>query len=234
MRIVLMGPPGAGKGTQAKILAEQFYMAHLSSGDIFRAEKASGSELGNKLAEYMSAGKLAPDDIVVDVMAKAITESDAEGGMLLDGFPRTVAQAETLDGQLSKADQPLDAVVLMTANDELIVQRITGRRSCSKCGRIYQLTFMPPAREGVCDDCDGELTQRSDDCEEVVRDRLKAYYRQTEPVMDYYRTRPGLQIIEVDGDQQADAVNEIVSAALRDLRSESRKGASCGDSTQDA
>lgn len=206
MRIVLMGPPGAGKGTQAKKLAGKFGMAHLSSGDILRAERASGSPLGGKLARYMDAGKLVPDDVVVDVMVEALTGSGRDGGLLLDGFPRTVPQAEALDGQLAKAGKPLDAVVVMTAEPELIVRRITGRRSCPACGRVYHLEFMPPRKAGVCDACGKALVQREDDAESVVRNRLAAYNRQTAPVVDYYRRRRGLKVIEVDGGKDADEV----------------------------
>jgi len=212
-----MGPPGAGKGTQAELLVERFGIAHLSSGDIFRAEKDSGSELGAKLAEYMSAGALVPDEIVVDVMARAITSGDADDGLLLDGFPRTVAQAKALDAQLAEAHKPLDAVVLITADEELIVKRITGRRGCSRCGKIYHVKFMPPAKKGVCDACGGELVQRGDDTEEVVRQRLGEYYRQTEPVTQYYRARPGLKIIEVDGGGPAEQVGSELVSALEQL-----------------
>ena len=218
MRIVLMGPPGAGKGTQAKKLAGMFDMEHLSSGDIFRAERASGSELGGKLSRYMDAGRLVPDDIVVDVMAGAITSSSAPGGLLLDGFPRTVHQADALDVQLDRAEMPLDAVVVMTANDDLIVKRITGRRSCPKCGRIYHVTNMPPKKDNVCDDCDVELVQREDDVEDVVRRRLDAYCRQTEPVISYYRQRNGLKIIEVDGGADADYVAAAIADALQEIK----------------
>lgn len=220
MRIVLMGPPGAGKGTQAKKLAAHFAMAHLSSGDIFRAEKASGSDLGRKLDTYMSAGELVPDEIVVDVMAKAITESDAPGGLLLDGFPRTVPQAEALDEQLDEAGKPLDAIVLIQASEDVIVKRITGRRVCSQCGKIYHVTNMPPRKEGVCDECGGALEQRADDTEEVVRQRLDAYRKQTEPVMQYYRNREGLEVIEADGDREAGEVFDELVPALGAMRSE--------------
>jgi len=207
-----MGPPGAGKGTQAERLVKRFGMKHLSSGDIFRAEKASGSELGAELARYMDAGELVPDDVVVKMMAKAIMQVD--DGMMLDGFPRTVAQAEALDDQLAQAGSPLDAVVAMTASDDVIVRRIGGRRACPKCGRGYHVTFMPPKRAGYCDDCgDTELVQRSDDCEETVRQRLKAYRQQTEPVIGYYRRRGSLSMVDVDGDGEVEAVaNEVIQA----------------------
>ena len=218
MRIVLMGPPGAGKGTQAKRLVESFGMAHLSSGDIFRAEKASGSELGAKLAEYMEAGQLVPDEMVVQIMANAITGSDGEAGLLLDGFPRTVPQAEALDAQLSEAGKPLDAVTVIRADDNEIVGRITGRRSCPVCGKVYHVTFIPPKVAGQCDE-DGEaLTQRADDTEEVVRERLAAYYAQTEPVIAYYRDRADMRIVEVDGNASPGAVTDELVAKLEALR----------------
>jgi adenylate kinase len=200
-----MGPPGAGKGTQAKKLVEKFGVTHLSSGDILRAERSSGSALGKKLAEYMDAGKLVPDEIVVRVMAKALT-GGAGGGLLLDGFPRTLPQAEALDAQLARAGRPLDAVVVMTAEPDLIVRRITGRRSCPRCGRVYHVEFMPPRTADVCDACGVALVRREDDAETVVRNRLAAYNRQTAPVVEYYHGRAGLKVIEVDGGKDADEV----------------------------
>lgn len=213
-----MGPPGAGKGTQAKKLVEKFEMAHLSSGDIFRAEKASGSELGRKLAEYMTAGLLVPDETVVAVMANAITNTSAKGGLLLDGFPRTVPQAQALDAQLAKAGKPLDAVVVITAVDEEIVQRITGRRSCPKCGKIYHTVFMPPKEEDTCDECGLKLFQREDDKEATVRNRLAAYYRQTEPVIEYYRNQPQVKVLEFDGMPAADKVSATIVRTLESLQ----------------
>jgi len=210
-----MGPPGAGKGTQAKRLVERFGMDHLSSGDIFRAERSSPSRLGRKLAKDMDAGKLVPDDIVVEIMAKAIAGSNVGGGLLLDGFPRTVAQAEALDVQLDKAGKPLDAVVVITASPEAIVERITGRRSCPKCGKAYHVKFIPPAKEGVCDSCGAKLVQREDDSESVVRQRLDAYVAQTQPVIEYYRRRENVKIIEVDGGKSPDAVAADLTGALR-------------------
>jgi len=212
-----MGPPGAGKGTQAKRLADRFAMDHLSSGDIFRAEKAGGSGLGRTLAEYMSAGRLVPDEIVVKVMAKAVAASSAAGGLLLDGFPRTVAQAEALDGQLAAAAAPLDGVVVIVCDDEAIVERITGRRSCPSCGRVYHVKHMPPKRPGVCDACGAKLTQRKDDTEAVVRERLKAYYEQTEPVIGYYRRKGKAKVLEVDGNAAPDEVTAAMVKAVASL-----------------
>jgi adenylate kinase len=161
---------------------------------------------------------LVPDEIVVEVMANAITHSSAKGGLLLDGFPRTAPQAEALDGQLSKAGKPLDAVVVITADDEEIVQRITGRRSCPGCGKIYHTKFMPPKNDDLCDDCNLKLFQREDDKEATVRNRLGAYYRQTEPVIAYYRGRPGVKVLEFDGMPAPDKVTESMVQALERLR----------------
>ena len=216
MRIVLMGPPGAGKGTQAKRLVDAFGMAHLSSGDIFRAERASGSALGDRLATYMDAGELVPDDVVVKVMANAITRVEG-AGLMLDGFPRTVPQAEALDAQLAEADKPLDAVVVIRVSDDEVVKRITGRRSCPRCGKAYHVTFIPPERDNLCDECGVELTQRQDDTDSVVRQRLAAYKEQTEPVIGYYRERDGIELLEIDGDQAPDDVTRDMVAALRAL-----------------
>jgi adenylate kinase len=213
-----MGPPGAGKGTQAKRLVDRFGMVHLSSGDIFRAEKASGSELGEKLAGYMASGALVPDEIVVEMMAKAITSSDGPGGLLLDGFPRTVAQAQALDRQLDQAGKPLDAVVVIVAEDAAIVARITGRRTCPECGEAYHVVFMPTKKEGVCDACGEALVQRDDDTEAVVKQRLDAYNAQTEPVVAYYREQESLDVMEIDGGKSPEEVTQAIVSALDALK----------------
>ena len=212
-----MGPPGAGKGTQAKRMVDRFGMVHLSSGDIFRAEKASGSQLGAKLERYMGAGKLVPDDIVVAMMAKAIATNDSPDGLLLDGFPRTVAQAEALDEQLGRAGKPLDAVVVITVDDDVIVERITGRRTC-RCGQSYHVKFLAPKVAGRCDACGAELIQRDDDTEEVVRQRLDAYTAQTEPVIQYYRGVDGQKVIEIDGNASPDEVTASTISAIESLK----------------
>jgi adenylate kinase len=213
-----MGPPGAGKGTQAKRLVEKFGMTHLSSGDIFRAEKASGSELGKKLDEYMSAGKLVPDQIVVEMMAKAIANVESEAGLMLDGFPRTVAQAEALDAQLAEAGTPMDAVVVIVVPDDEIVERITGRRSCPTCGKVYHVKYMPPANDNQCDEDGTELIQRGDDTEQTVRQRLETYHQQTQPVIGYYKQSGEVDVLEIDGAAPPDAVTEKLVAALEETK----------------
>jgi adenylate kinase len=211
-----MGPPGAGKGTQAERISDQFNMTHLSSGDIFRAEKASGSELGTKMAEYMDAGKLVPDEIVVQVMAKAIREAEGEG-LLLDGFPRTVPQAKALDEQLAKDNLSMDASVVIVVPDDMIVERITGRRSCPKCGKLYHVKYMPPQEDMKCD-IDGEqLVQRSDDTEDVVRQRLSTYHAQTQPVIAYYKENDTVKVLEIDGTPRPDEVARNMVQALKSL-----------------
>jgi adenylate kinase len=216
MRIVLLGAPGAGKGTQAKRLADAFDMLHLSSGDILRAEKASGSELGAKLAEYMDSGRLVPDDVVVGVMAKAIADPSAAKGLLLDGFPRTVCQAEALDAQLVQLGASLDKVVVIDVSEDAVVERICGRRSCPQCGAIYHVAFLKPAVDGVCDKCGftGELDQRDDDKEDVVRQRLVAYKELTAPLIDYYTSTAADKVLSFDGNKGPDEVTADMAAAL--------------------
>ena len=217
MRIVLMGPPGAGKGTLAKMLAEEFRMAHLSSGDIFRAEQASGSALGNELGRYMKAGELVPDETVVSVMAKAIISSAAPGGLVLDGFPRTVAQAKALDEQLARAGKPLDAVVVLDASEATIVDRGTGRRVNPRTGRIYHVRNAPPRVSGIDDETGEKLVQRDDDREEVVLHRLKVYHCQTEPVIAYYRCCGKAPVVEIDANGPVQQVRGALAEALQGL-----------------
>ncbi len=213
MRVVLMGPPGAGKGTQAKRLVERFGMAHLSSGDILRAERAAGTELGEKLKSYMDAGELVPDEIVVEIMAGAVAKQDPQKGLLLDGFPRTIIQAEALDEQLDRLGLPLEAVLIIEADESLLVERITGRRSCPSCGRVYHVKNIPPAKEDICDACGVKLIQREDDTETVVRQRLTAYRSQTEPVIEYYAAG-GRKMIKLDGAEPLEEVAEQAAEAL--------------------
>lgn len=197
MRIVLLGPPGSGKGTQASALARRRGIAHIASGDILRANVREGTELGRRAAPYMERGELVPDELILDMMAARLAEPDAAEGYALDGFPRTVAQAEALDGRLSEMRQRLEAVIYLEVPEAELLRRLSGRRVCPDCNAIYQLATMAPKREGICDACGAELIQRKDEQPEVVRTRLQVYARETEPLLDYYR-RTGL-LHQVDG-----------------------------------
>ena len=203
MNLVILGPPGAGKGTQAIRLAEAFSLKHLSSGDVLRAERAKGSELGQKVGEFMDAGALVPDEIIVDAILAQLEDLGGQG-VLLDGFPRTVAQANSLDVALTKAGKKVDLVPSLQVPDEPIVDRITGRRTCPTCNGVYHVVTLPPKQEGVCDKDGTALIQRPDDTAEVVKKRLSAYHEQTAPVEAYYRDKGVLA--EVDGTQDIDAV----------------------------
>jgi len=202
MRVILLGAPGAGKGTHCKRIAQRYGVAHLSSGDILRRERAEGTELGRKAQSYMDAGALVPDELIVEMMTGAIRQTPA--GYVLDGFPRTVHQAEVLDKSLAAQDGAIDVVVNLQVNDDIVVERITGRRSCPKCGAVYHVKNMPPKKDGLCDHDGTPLVQRPDDTEEVVRNRLETYYRQTEPVVAYYKA--GRQVDDMDASGDADAV----------------------------
>ncbi len=222
MRVVLLGAPGAGKGTQAKRLAEKFGMVHLSSGDILRAEKAGGSELGKQLAQYMDAGDLVPDDVVVGVMAKAVSDPKVAGGLLLDGFPRTVPQAEALDEQLKQSAAPLDVVVVIEVPEAVVIERTCGRRSCPNCGAIYHVTFLKPRTPGVCDSCGyrGEFDQRADDRPDVARQRLAAYNELTAPLIVYYDGREALKVLRFDGGKTPDEVTADIVADLQECQTD--------------
>ena len=214
MIVVLLGPPGAGKGTQAKRLSDEFGMVHLSSGDIFRAEKASGSDLGKQIAERIDRGELVPDSIVVEMMTRAIFS--AGDSLLLDGFPRTLAQAKSLDESLATRGGAIDLVILIDVADDEVIERIAGRRIAPESGCVYHIRFNPPAVEGICDESGEALIQRDDDCEEVVRQRLALYHEQTQPVIDYYRAIDSLDMIEVIGTgKMPDDVTEAIHAAMQ-------------------
>jgi len=220
MRIVLMGPPGAGKGTQAKRLAERFDMVHLSSGDILRAKRGEEGALGAELRKYMDAGALVPDEIVVRIMAEAIASQPDGKGLLLDGFPRTVAQARALDEQLGRLGRALDLVLVIDVPDGLLLERITGRRSCPACGKVFHTKYLPPAADNRCDACGAELVQRDDDTEQVVRQRLEAYRRETAPVIEYYRQDDHREVVTIDGSATPDEVTARAAEALREHASE--------------
>jgi len=198
MRVVLLGAPGAGKGTHCKRIVEKYGVLHLSSGDILRRERAQGTPLGQKAQGYMDAGALVPDDLIVEMMSKAI-KAAPEAGYVLDGFPRTVNQAEVLDKALSGDGDGIDVVINLEVDDSVVLERITGRRSCPKCGAVYHVKNMPPKKEGVCDNDGAALVQRPDDTAEVVKNRLATYYEQTKPVVDYYQARRTVYNIPADG-----------------------------------
>ena len=204
MRIVLLGAPGAGKGTQCKRVVDKYGLLHLSSGDILRHERAAGTELGKKAQRYMDSGELVPDQIIVEMMTGAIKKT-TEAGFVLDGFPRTVNQAEKLDKSLACNGQGIDAVLNLKVDDRIVAQRMTGRRSCPKCGAVYHIEDLKPKVEGICDNDGTTLVQRPDDSLEVVTNRLKTYHRQTEPVVDYYRKNN--TVYDIDANKDVDEVS---------------------------
>ena len=197
MKIVMLGAPGAGKGTQAKMISEKYGIPHISTGDIFRANIKEGTELGKKAKAYMDEGKLVPDELTCDLVVDRIAQDDAKNGYVLDGFPRTIPQAEALTNALNARGEKLDFAIDVEVPDSHIVDRMSGRRACVKCGGTYHVKYNPTKVEGVCDACGGELTLRDDDKPEVVADRLKVYHEQTQPLIDYYNKEGILK--EVDG-----------------------------------
>ncbi|HEY8447146.1 MAG TPA: adenylate kinase [Thermomicrobiales bacterium] len=215
MHIILMGPQGVGKGTQADILAPHFRLVKLSTGDLFRAAVASGSELGKLAQGYLDRGELVPDDVtlaIVEERLEEIAQNPDVQGALFDGFPRTVAQAKGLDATLAKRDERIGAVIEIDAPRETLIARLAGRRYCPKCGATYHVTFNPPRVQGICDRCGGELIQRADDTPEAIRRRLDLYDEQTAPVLDFYRER-GL-LSRVNGDQPIENVTQDILAAI--------------------
>lgn len=211
-RIVLLGPPGAGKGTQAVGIAEKYQILHISTGDIFRANIKEGTELGKKAKAYMDKGELVPDELVCDLVEDRITKDDCKNGYLLDGFPRTIFQAEHFDKFLASIGQELDKVVDIEVAESILLPRMIGRRVCRQCGKPYHVDTMPPKVEGVCDVCGGEVYQRADDCEETVLNRFEVYKQQTSPLIEYY-TNTG-KIGTVDGSKPMEQVFESICAML--------------------
>lgn len=204
MKIIMLGAPGAGKGTQAIKIAEKYGIPHISTGDIFRANIKNGTELGKKAKEYMDKGALVPDELTCDLVVDRIHQDDCANGFVLDGFPRTIPQAEALDAALSKDNETMDYAIDIEVPDENIVKRMGGRRACVNCGATYHIVSAPPKVEGVCDHCGGKLTIRDDDKPETVQKRLTVYHDQTQPLIDYYR-KAGI-LHSVDGTKPLDDV----------------------------
>ena len=213
MKLILLGPPGAGKGTQAKMLTERFSIPQISTGDILRAAVKEGTPMGRKAKEYMDAGGLVPDEVVVGIVRDRLLAADCDNGFILDGFPRTVAQADALQDNLQEMDKGLDRVISLEVDAEALVERLTGRRTCKECGRGYHVKFDPPREDAICDACGGSLFQRGDDQEETIRKRLQVYAEQTSPLISYYRDADVL--MELDGMQPIPQVQEKMLSLLQ-------------------
>mgnify|MGYP001025035210 CR=1 FL=1 len=214
MNVIFLGAPGAGKGTQGALIAERFGLTRISTGDLLRDAVRRGTPLGQKAKAYMDAGELVPDDVILGLVREVITHGEgAKGGILLDGFPRTIPQAEGLDALLCELGRPLDAVVVIDVPDEVLVKRLSGRRSCANCGAIYNIYFEPPRVPGICDVCGGALVERADDAAETVRRRLQVYREQTAPLIRYYEAGP-TRVYTVDGDAPVEEVQRAIVRAL--------------------
>lgn len=212
MRIILLGPPGAGKGTQASGIVEKYRVPHISTGDIFRKNIKEGTELGKRAKDYMDKGLLVPDELVVEIVKSRILEDDCKLGFLLDGFPRTVVQAQALDKVLYEANMKLDKVVNIQVDKNMLVNRAIGRRICKECGSTFHIKFNPPKTESKCDVCEGELYQRADDNEETVSKRIQVYLDETRPLIGYY-SQIGI-IVTIDGEQDINKVFEDIVSEL--------------------
>ncbi|GIP36279.1 adenylate kinase [Paenibacillus sp. J2TS4] len=213
MNILFMGPPGAGKGTQAERIVSEFDIPHISTGDAFRLAKSQGTPLGLEAQKYMDQGLLVPDDITIGIVRERLMQPDCEQGFLLDGFPRTTAQAEALDQIMESMGRQLDYVIDLKVDRNLLMARLTGRRICKSCGATYHVLFNPPKVEGICDKCGGELYQRADDNEEKVGTRLDEYTSKTTPLLDYYQAKGILR--QVDGEQEINSVTAKIYSLLR-------------------
>ena len=213
MRLVLVGPPGAGKGTQAQFIASHFAVPKISTGDIFRANVGAGTDLGVEAKKYMDAGDLVPDEVTIAMVKDRLAQDDASEGFLLDGFPRTVHQAEVLDAMLAEQGVAIDVVLELVVDDDEVVRRLSGRRTCRRCGHVWHLDFDPPTTDGVCDRCGGELFQRDDDSEDTIRHRLEVYADQTSPLIGYYGDRGLLRGIDATG-----PVEDVTERSINALR----------------
>ena len=212
MKLVILGPPGAGKGTQAEYIVERYNIPHISTGDIFRENIKNNTELGKEAKSYMDKGLLVPDDLVIALVEDRLNKDDAKEGFLLDGFPRTVAQAVSLDSILDKNDEKLTKVINISVDPEILIERAVGRRVCKTCGMTYHVKFNPPKEEGVCDKDGTKLIQRDDDTEETVKTRISVYFDQTAPLIDYYRAQNLL--IDIDGAKDIDKVFDDIVIGL--------------------
>ena len=212
MKVIMLGAPGAGKGTQAKKIAAKYTIPHISTGDIFRENIKNGTELGKKAKTYMDQGLLVPDELVVDLVVDRVQQADCENGYVLDGFPRTIPQAESLDEALKKLDQKIDYAINIEVPDENIIRRMSGRRACVGCGATYHVVYNPPKKEDVCDVCGEKLILRDDDQPDTVKKRLDVYHDQTQPLIDYYEKSDVLK--EVDGTMDMEDVFRAITAIL--------------------
>ncbi|AZU59931.1 adenylate kinase [Neobacillus mesonae] len=216
MNLVLMGLPGAGKGTQAEQIVEKYGVPHISTGDMFRAAMKEGTELGLKAKSFMDKGELVPDEVTIGIVRERLSKEDCEQGFLLDGFPRTVPQAEALETLLEELNKKIDYVININVDKSILMERLTGRRICKDCGSTYHLVFNPPAKEGVCDRCCGELYQRADDNAETVQNRLDVNIKQQEPLLTFYEAKGYLRTI--DGQQDIEKVFADIEELLRVIR----------------
>ena len=196
MKIIMLGAPGAGKGTQAKMIAEKFGIPHVSTGDIFRANIKNGTELGKEAKQYMDKGLLVPDELTVKILLDRVAEDDCKNGYVLDGFPRTIPQAEVLDKALTELGEKVDYAINVDVPDENIIKRMSGRRACVTCGATYHVVHIPPKKEGICDTCGSNLILRDDDKPETVKNRLEVYHKQTQPLIDYYTNKNILKTVD--------------------------------------
>lgn len=210
MKIIMLGAPGAGKGTQAQMIAEKYNIPHISTGDIFRANIKNNTELGQEAKKYMDMGKLVPDELTVKILLDRVAKDDCQNGYVLDGFPRTIPQAEVLEKELGKISDKIDFAIDVNVPDENIIRRMSGRRACLNCGATYHVVHIPPKKEGVCDKCGSTLVLRDDDKEETVKKRLQVYHEQTQPLIDFYTQKKILNTVNGTRDMQ-DVFNEIMA-----------------------